>query len=146
MSKKIIIGALLVISIIALSYFVLFNDKNHNEHPSQDNTQSIQQEQQVKSFDKTKYSFNEPGSIWWTVNKNRPLPEGYVPPDLIVPSIKLRLGEDAEQMKISKQLEINLTDMFNNAEKDNVILVFGSGFRSYELQKEFYDSYVAKDG
>jgi D-alanyl-D-alanine carboxypeptidase len=146
MNKKIVLGILFGISIGAISYFVIFGDSNGDKQPVQDNNQATQQEQKTISFDKTKYSIDEPGSIWWIVNKSRPLPEGYIPPDLIVPTIKLRLGEDAEQMRISKQLESDLTDMFIKAESDGVIIVFGSGFRSYELQKEFYDSYVAEDG
>lgn len=146
MNKKLVLGILAGISIGALSYFVIFGNKNDIKNPVQDNNQNTQQVQKTDSFDKTKYSTDEPGSIWWIVNKGRPLPEGYVPPDLIVPNIRLRLGEDAEQMKISKQLEADLTAMFKEAEADNVVLVFGSGYRSFELQKEFYDSYVAKDG
>lgn len=98
------------------------------------------------TFDKTKYSIDQPGSIWWIVNKKRALPKGYVPADLTVPNVKLRLGKEAEQMQFSKTAEPALIDMFSAASKDGVALVFGSGYRSEALQKQFYDSYVAKDG
>ena len=49
-------------------------------------------------------------------------------------------------MQISGQTEIALNEMFAGATNDGITLVFGSGYRSYELQKQFYDSYVAKDG
>ncbi len=101
---------------------------------------------QPRGFDKTQYSIDEPGSIWWIVNKTRPLPDGYVPADLVTPAVKLRLGAGAPQMQFSKTAEDALIKMFNAAAKDGIILVFGSGYRSYALQKQFYDSYVAQDG
>jgi len=49
-------------------------------------------------------------------------------------------------MQISEVAADDLVDMFNAAENDGVELVFGSGYRSYALQKQFYDSYVTRDG
>jgi D-alanyl-D-alanine carboxypeptidase len=49
-------------------------------------------------------------------------------------------------MQFSKTAEPALISMFNAATKDGVSLIFGSGYRSESLQKQFYDSYVAKDG
>lgn len=146
MNKKIFIGSVIAVLIIGLGLvFVVYNSKETKvDIPTND--QSNIQQIKNQEFDKQKYSINEPGSLWWIVNKTRPLPEGYTPPDLIVPAVKLRLGEDAEQMKISKQVENGLLEMFAAAEKQSITLVFGSGFRSFELQKQFYDSYVAQDG
>jgi zinc D-Ala-D-Ala carboxypeptidase len=63
-----------------------------------------------------------------------------------VPDVRLRLGRSAEQMQFSAQATEDLKKMFEAAANDGVELVFGSGYRSYELQKQFYDSYVAQDG
>jgi len=148
-NKKLLTGLIIILVIVA---GVLFGIKYRSDNgPQSDiNTSSSQTAQSdnkpPQGFDKTKYSIDEPGSIWWIVNKNRPLPDGYVPSDLVVPAVKLRLGPDAEQMQFSKTAEPALIDMFNAASKDGVTLVFGSGYRSYDLQKQFYDSYVAKDG
>lgn len=97
-------------------------------------------------FDKNKYSINEPGSLWQIVNKQRALPNGYVPADLIVPDVRLRLAATHEQMKFHAVAGPDLIAMFNAAKAEAVTLVFGSGYRSYALQKQFYDGYVARDG
>ncbi|MDQ3065001.1 MAG: M15 family metallopeptidase [bacterium] len=102
--------------------------------------------QESKTFDKTEFSFSDSGSPWWVVNKTRPLPQGYVPPDLIVPNVRLRLGASNEQMQISSQIESDLKAMFAAATNEHVSLVFGSGYRSEALQRQFYNSYVAQDG
>lgn len=100
----------------------------------------------TKEFDKTRFSIDELGSLWQIVNKNRPLAANYVPSDLIVPRVKLRLAASEEQMKFRKVAEDDLIKMFNAASEQGITLVFGSGYRSYSLQKQFYDSYVARDG
>lgn len=146
--RKIILSILLVIIVIS---GVIFGLKINNEQvtmPNEENVGTIQSAEspQAEGFNKTKYSIDEPGSIWWVVNKTRPLPEGYVTSDLVVPAVKLRLSPDAEQMQFSKTAEPALIEMFNAASKDGIALVFGSGYRSYSLQKQFYDSYVAQDG
>jgi LAS superfamily LD-carboxypeptidase LdcB len=97
-------------------------------------------------FDKTQYSVDQPGSLWWIVNRDRPLPDGYTPPDLIVPSVRLRLGGGEEQMQFSQQARPSLEAMFEAAADDGVELVFGSGYRSEGLQAQFYNSYAARDG
>lgn len=150
-SKKllVILGVLAAVTTIgAVCYYVFLRSSDTQEADLQKQISQAPEgtglETQV--FNKTKYSIDKPGSIWWIVNKNRALPKGYVPPDLIVPSVKLRLGKDAEQMQFAGQAEIALNEMFAAAQKDGVTLVLGSGYRSEALQKEFYDSYVAKDG
>ena len=37
-------------------------------------------------------SIDAPGSLWWLVNRDRPLPDGYVPPDLVVPNVPTAAG------------------------------------------------------
>ena len=154
MSKKsnLVVG-LILLSVITVSTAVYFVNKNRSKTPTNSQTNTIvsdnktpQKQPTASGFNKTKYSIDEPGSLWWIVNKNRALPKGYVPPDLIVPDVKLRLANTAEQMQFSKTAEPALISMFNAATKDGVSLIFGSGYRSESLQKQFYDSYVAKDG
>ncbi|MFO0920621.1 MAG: M15 family metallopeptidase [Candidatus Saccharimonadales bacterium] len=137
MSKKMLIGVL-VVCLAIIGVFVLnLNDK---VSAPKETTKT------VGSFDKSKYSTSQPGSIWWIVNKTRQLPEGYIPPDLIIPDVRLQFEPTANYMQFSKQAEPELTEMFNAAKRDNVELIFGSGYRSYDLQKQLYDDYVAKDG
>lgn len=107
---------------------------------------STQNEATEAGFDKTRYSIDDPSSIWVIANKERPLSAEFQPDDLIVPNVRLRLAATEQQMQFRAIAEKDLFALFEAAEKDNVTLVFGSGFRSYQLQKQFYDGYVARDG
>jgi len=147
--KRVLVALTLVV--VAMSASWLFFVRNKAEAP----TSSSNQEQaptpeepteQTTGFDKTKYSTSEPASPWWVVNKKRALPNGYVPSDLTVPNVRLRLAKTHEQMKFSKQAVPAVEEMFKAAQTDGVTLVFGSGYRSYNLQKQFYNSYVSQDG
>lgn len=98
------------------------------------------------TFDKNRFSTDEPGSLWWVVNKTRALPDGYKPPELAVPNVRRRLGGGEEQMKIAAPAEPAVEAMFAAAEKDGVKLVFGSGFRSESYQRTLYNGYVNSIG
>ncbi len=145
-NTSILIVCLLLVCAIIGFLFVKNQDKNQINPVSVKPSSQTENKPTQTEFNKQKYSVDEPGSIWWIVNKSRPLPEGYKPDDLIVPDIKLRLAQSQEQMKISNIIVPELKNMFSAAQKEAVVLVFGSGFRSYELQKQFYDNYVAQDG
>lgn len=150
LKNKLFLILVCIMSVVLAAVFFMFHRKADapitNREVTTQQPQEKQTEQPQPEFDKTTFSIDQPGSLWWIVNKSRPLPEGYVPPDLSAPPVKLRLGEGAEQMKFSAQATPALKEMFTDASKDGEILVFGSGYRSHTLQKQFYDSYVAQDG
>ena len=100
---------------------------------------------QSLSFNKSQYSLPDPTSLWVIVNKKNAIPITFAP-NLTVPSVRLRLSADEEQMQINTQTAPAIKEMFNDASKDGGSLVFGSGYRSAAKQKLFYNSYVAKDG
>lgn len=100
----------------------------------------------VEAFNKTAYSISEADSIWVIVNKQRVLVDGFKPPDLVVPNVKLRLSADSEQMQVRKITATAMEDLFRAASDNKFSLMFASGFRSQSYQKSLYDSYVAKDG
>lgn len=152
LSKKLLLIIAIIIAAAILALFVLrsevkapgpSNNQQPNEATQEHKTKS---EKEPDTFNKQKHSIDEPGSIWQIVNKNRRVPANYVPADLIVPDVTLRLARSSEQMKFRQIAEQDLIDMFKAARQDGVQLVFGSGYRSYALQKQFYDSYVARDG
>lgn len=122
------------------------NQAAESEHAKQRQSEEAPSQSISGTFDKSKYSIDEPGSIWWVVNKTRPLPSGYVPDDLVVPDVRLRLAASNEQMQASNTIVPALKEMFAAANADGVMLVFGSGYRSETLQRQFYNSYVAQDG
>ncbi len=154
MPKKFLVP-LGVVLLLAAGFFgwLKFRDVFYSEpspNTAQQATDAPGQEQPVPdeapdNFDRTRYALDQPASPWWVVNKTRPLPAGYEPDDLVVPEVRRRLS-GAEQMQFSNQAVPDLTAMFSAAGNEGVTLVFGSGYRSEALQRQFYNSYVARDG
>ncbi|MDB5186221.1 MAG: peptidase [Candidatus Saccharibacteria bacterium] len=102
--------------------------------------------EQSTGFDKTKHSTSDPASIWVVSNKKRPLGADYKPEKIVTPNIRLRLGAGEEQMHVSNVMAPALEQMFSAEQKDGLNHKLSSGFRSYALQKQFYNNYVAQDG
>lgn len=92
-----------------------------------------------------KYSLTEPASLWVIVNKHKSIPTSYVP-ELTVPSIKLRLSQSSELMKVSTQAQPQIEQLFNQASKEGVNLRLASGYRSATTQDVLYKSYVKEQG
>jgi D-alanyl-D-alanine carboxypeptidase len=97
-------------------------------------------------FDKTRYSIDDPNSIWFVVNKLRPIPDGenFVPPNLVdlpagIPNPNhYQMRGDAEQA---------MATMFDAAKAEiNTQLVAQSGYRDYGVQVDAYHYYVNLDG
>lgn len=158
--KKIIVAT--VISILILSVMaVLYAIRQKAESPGNNLNESTQVDPQQtenpqldsssnnprpKPADSTpEYSLTDPESIWVVVNKQNSIPITYKP-DLIVPNVRLRLASTEQQMQIRPDVAKAIETMFAAAKKDGINLVFGSGYRSGALQKQFYSSYVARDG
>ena len=100
----------------------------------------------TSGFNSERYSISKPGSIWWIVNKNRPLPAGYVPPNLSVPNVTRRLDKDNESMKIDSAITKNIEELFSAAKQAGHPLVFASGYRSEEYQRQLFQRYVQEGG
>lgn len=150
MNKK--IPLLIIIMVVSSGFAYYFSNlQNTQNNSSRQTTQSNNTSPSepaaspAQDFDKTKYSTEELGSMWLIVNKQRPIPKDYKP-ELSVPPVTLRLNSSEEQMKLATIAVEPLTAMFKAAKFNDISLVFGSGYRSYALQKSFYDSYVARDG
>ncbi|MDZ7785921.1 MAG: M15 family metallopeptidase [Candidatus Saccharibacteria bacterium] len=145
------IGFLLSCFILAGVIFV-FTRHESQQDDQQANNQTdsrsrSEQSQTPRPEEEPSYDLSSPSSLTVIVNKTRPpLPADYVPEDLITPDVRLRLAPSAEQMRFRRVAHDQLKAMFAAAEADDVQLVFGSGYRSYALQKQFYESYVARDG
>ncbi len=100
----------------------------------------------VATFNKKLYSIDTPGSIWWIVNKNRALPDGYVPPDLAVPSVTLRLAASDSEMHMSAKAIPSVEALFAAAKSAGYPLELASGYRSEAEQVSLYNGYVATEG
>jgi len=95
-------------------------------------------------FNKSGFALDDPTSLWVIVNKTRPLPEGYVPADLVVPHVRLQLSPKAERMHVRQVAAGPLQDLFAAAHDAGFNLELLSGYRSATYQKKIYDNYVKK--
>jgi D-alanyl-D-alanine carboxypeptidase len=107
---------------------------------------STAQNNSVEPFNKSLYSVNDPSSIWVVVNKGRVLPSTYVPGDLVVPAIPLRLSSGVQEMHLRKEAASALEAMSAAANSQNAHLMLASGYRSYSTQVSVYGSEVKNYG
>ena len=90
-----------------------------------------------ETFDKSRYSINDPSSIWVIVNKKRPLPGNYEPSDLIA-------AGNGEFLR--NGVASSLSKLIRSARQEGISLRIISGYRSYGTQESLYSSYVQTDG
>jgi zinc D-Ala-D-Ala carboxypeptidase len=140
MKKRLIIAGIIVLVVVggfaAYSYF-----SNQNKPASQTNGQPV-----ARGFDKSQHPTDEPGGIWWVVNKKRPLPKDYEPASLSTPNIKLRWAPIAESMQVSSTIAQPLEEMHKVMTAAGFDVMLISGFRSEKTQAELYNGYVAASG
>ena len=89
-------------------------------------------------------SIDTPGSLWWLVNPQRPLPDGYVPPDLVTPDVPLKPDTGATQL--SAATAAGFEAMVVDAAAAGFQLQLNSGYRSLEQQQMLYDRFVQDFG
>jgi zinc D-Ala-D-Ala carboxypeptidase len=90
--------------------------------------------------------FTNPTSILVLVNKEHPLPAGYVPPDLVTPNVPFPFKEDLPKKKMRKEAAAALEDLFAQAKADGLHLYAMSGYRSYETQKQIFNHNLKTEG
>lgn len=89
-------------------------------------------------------SIDAPGSIWWLVTPNRPIPDGYEPTDLVTPDVPVQEGADAYRLR---QVTAEAFEaMAAEATAAGFQLQVNSGYRSFEQQRTLYDQYVEDYG
>lgn len=82
------------------------------------------------------------------VNKQRYLPDGYEPSDLVIPDVPFAYGDAEAQEKSHMRQEAAgaLEKLFEGAKAENIELYAVSGYRSYARQKNIYDRNVSIKG
>lgn len=88
------------------------------------------------TFNKNLHSIDDPNSIWVVTNKKRPLPNGFIPPNLVT------IGGT----KLQKIAADEANQLVGDAAAAGVTIRPISGYRSYNSQVSLYNSYVARDG
>jgi D-alanyl-D-alanine carboxypeptidase len=91
-------------------------------------------------------NYEDPTNIWTLVNKNRALPEGYVPPELVVTALPTRLNSTPNEKRVRQVIDKPLTELFAAAQKEGRALMIGSAYRSAETQLQLFNTYVARVG
>lgn len=86
-----------------------------------------------------------PASYDAVINKERSLPSDYVPNDLVTVEVPTCLP-NPEIRQLRRSASEALTELFNAAREDDVMLVARSGYRSYATQTTLYNSYVNSYG
>ncbi|HSX18111.1 MAG TPA: D-alanyl-D-alanine carboxypeptidase family protein [Candidatus Saccharimonadales bacterium] len=145
--KLLIIFAALVLIGLAEMTVIAFRLSDHNSN-SQKNTsgKSTSNSDAGTTFNKSKYSINDPNSIWVVVNKGRVLPAGYVPPDLVTPNVPLRTKTSDPEMHLRNEAARALESLFSTASTESINFRLASGYRSYTEQVSIYASEVKSNG
>ncbi|WP_407082982.1 M15 family metallopeptidase [Paenibacillus polygoni] len=80
------------------------------------------------------------------VNKERSLPEGYEPDDLVEPNVPFSFDGPHEKRHLRKEAAAALEELFAAAKEDGIELRAVSGYRSYNRQVSVYNSSVERNG
>lgn len=97
----------------------------------------------VPTFNRAKFSIDDPASIWVVVNKLRPLnPVDFVPPDLVAVPVPHTNAPELRQ-----EASNAVVSMFAAASAEaGLTLASNSAYRSYETQVRVYGNDVADNG
>lgn len=134
---------LIIFSIISLSK-TIFNFKNEKEttNTTQNTSDNETHTTSTREEPKTTLDFISLDSIYLLANKTHPLPSDYEPSDLVVPNVKAT----KQNIQLRQEAAAALEEMFNAALQDNITLILGSAYRSYDYQANLFSRYVKKDG
>ena len=146
MRKVIIIIA--IIEALLIGGFILYKTDRVGApdiYPNENAEQSVQpvetqdpepeESEKAPEFDKTKFSLEDPKSLWVVVNKKRPLPSDFVPELSSASGAQIRPEAVADFNKL----------MADAQQAGNPIYVISS-YRSYSNQASTYQGWVNRDG
>lgn len=97
------------------------------------------------AFNKQQLSIDDPASLWFIVNKQRPMPSSYSPTGLRQPNIRVR-SSGSNEMLLRDDAATAVQEMVTGAAQQGINLMLVSGYRSYGLQQSVYNSNVALEG
>jgi D-alanyl-D-alanine carboxypeptidase len=89
-------------------------------------------------------SIDAPGSLWWLVNRDRPLPPGYVPSDLVVPDVPHDPAAGPPELTAATAAAFEA--MVADAAAAGHELQLTSGYRSEQDQQVLYHRFVEDFG
>lgn len=136
-----IVALLILIALLAGAIFLFYRSA---EAPSNNSPQATQKQdspqptpdKQPSTFDKKRYSIDDPNSIWVVVNKQRPLLSDFVPSNL----------QSIQGGQLRSEVAGAVQQLIAAANKENVSLRTISAYRSFATQQSTYNNYVKADG
>lgn len=153
MRKKLFYAGVVIVALLLTAWLTLYKPGPKAGAPSPNDLAETQLDagnpinKTSSSFNKQQHSIVEPGSIWWIVNKVRPLtPATYAPTDLVTPNVPLRHTAGDSEMRLRKEAGTALEELAAAAKQENINLLLASGYRSYQLQVAVYNANVQKYG
>nr|WP_235822161.1 M15 family metallopeptidase [Gottfriedia luciferensis] len=122
--------------------FILHKSENKKEatapkFPNYDNTSTEAEDGLLE--------VTNPKSNLVLVNKERKLPNGYEPTDLVYPIVPLH-GVNKAKTLMRKEAAHALEKLFERAEKDGIQLTPVSAYRSFDRQQSLYNYYIQIHG
>ncbi|UOQ46782.1 M15 family metallopeptidase [Gracilibacillus caseinilyticus] len=115
------------------------------EEPDQENETSSEEDTEADKKEALEVVEN-PASVSIVVNKQRKLPDGYEPPDLVEADVSYYAPEGDPKRLIRQEAAGALESLFAAAKQEGLELVAVSGYRSYQRQKVIYENNVAANG
>ncbi|WP_078060088.1 MULTISPECIES: M15 family metallopeptidase [Gracilibacillus] len=89
---------------------------------------------------------NDPESIEVVVNKQRKLPDGYEPQNLVEADVPYLAPAGDPKRLVREEVAGALEQLFVAGEEDGMDLVAVSGYRGYDRQKQIYEANVQQNG
>ncbi|WP_166242028.1 M15 family metallopeptidase [Paenibacillus turpanensis] len=103
-------------------------------------------DQTVSANDNGKAVVTNATAVTVVVNKQRSLPDNYVPSNLVQPDVPFSFSGKSEKKLLRQEAADALEALFEKAKEDKIELYAVSGYRSYQTQKVIYQANVAAQG
>ena len=122
MKKMVLLGivaAILIVGVAGINY-KMYKDKQAREV----NVNNIfpKAKETIANMDGDIAVISNPNSMLVLVNKSRRLPDGYRPPDLVIPKVRYSSEGDQEK-KMREEAASALEEMFQQADKEHIFLL-----------------------
>ena len=154
-SKKIVVTAAVVAIVGILGWIVLTPHQTaapSTPPPSEQVSRSTQPPDVMVSLPRAtpivalKEDYASDTSLWRVVSKDYPLNNPHYTPTVSLATVATRSDKPREERSLRTDILPAVEALFAAAKNQGYDLMIGSGYRSYEQQAIYYNSYVAKNG
>jgi D-alanyl-D-alanine carboxypeptidase len=127
------------------SYEHYFENESPDENSEEDNSEIVESDTKEDALP-AKEDMLKSDSIAVLVNKELPLPEGYIPRDLTVPDVDFQITYFDERKQLRAVAATALEKLFDASMDAGVNLTAISGYRSYQRQYDIFTANIRKKG